>query len=124
MVGMVKWREWRTGMVEWQTEMATYVLFTVHTDTDNDTLIFYIIQGWSKSTTERRYPPQIRVNMAKKTLAHYISPYKWNNHGSTRKQTKMDRRSPDSDDVQTVVPQAHRYARTTDSVDWELTELP
>ncbi len=32
-------------MVEWQTEMATYVLFTVHTDddddNDNDTLIFY-----------------------------------------------------------------------------------
>ncbi len=30
------------GMVEWQTEMATYVLFMVHTnndadDTDNDT---------------------------------------------------------------------------------------
>ncbi len=45
MVGMVKWREWRTGMVKWQTEMATYVLFTVHTDTDNDnnTLIFYSI---------------------------------------------------------------------------------
>ncbi len=35
------------GMVEWQTEMATYVLFRVHTDTDgddtNDTLIFYSI---------------------------------------------------------------------------------
>ena len=40
-------------MVEWQTEMATYVLFTVHTDTndndndddddDDDTLIFYSI---------------------------------------------------------------------------------
>ena len=37
-------------MVEWQTEMATYVLFTVHTDEDDDndddddnTLIFYII---------------------------------------------------------------------------------
>ncbi len=43
-------------MVEWQTEMATYVLFTVHTDDDDDddnddddddddddTLIFYII---------------------------------------------------------------------------------
>ena len=36
-------------MVEWQTEMATYVLFTVHTDNDDDddddddTLIFYII---------------------------------------------------------------------------------
>ena len=36
------------GMVEWQTEMATYVLFTVHTDDtddddddDDDTLIFY-----------------------------------------------------------------------------------
>ena len=27
-------------MVEWQTEMATYILFTVHTD-DDDTLIFY-----------------------------------------------------------------------------------
>jgi hypothetical protein len=25
------------GMVEWQTEMATYVLFMVHTDTDTDT---------------------------------------------------------------------------------------
>ncbi len=55
-------REWRTewsnggndrmagmvdGMVEWQTEMATYVLFTVHTDNDtdddDDTLIFYSI---------------------------------------------------------------------------------
>ncbi len=23
-------------MVEWQTEMATYVLFTVHTDDDNN----------------------------------------------------------------------------------------
>jgi hypothetical protein len=37
------------GEVECQTEMATYVLFTVHTDTDddedddNDTLIFYSI---------------------------------------------------------------------------------
>ena len=31
-------------MVEWQTEMATYVLFTVHTDDDDDdTLIFYSI---------------------------------------------------------------------------------
>jgi hypothetical protein len=47
MVGMVKWREWRTEMVEWQTEMATYVLFTVHTDTDDndDTLIFYSIDN-------------------------------------------------------------------------------
>ncbi len=34
------------GMVEWQIEMATYVLFTVHTDDDNDTLIFYIIDSW------------------------------------------------------------------------------
>ncbi len=25
------------GMVKWQTEMATYVLFMVHTDTDTDT---------------------------------------------------------------------------------------
>jgi hypothetical protein len=33
------------GMVEWQTEMATYVLFTVHTnDTDDDTIIFYSIE--------------------------------------------------------------------------------
>jgi hypothetical protein len=24
------------GMVEWQTEMATYVLFMVHTDTDDN----------------------------------------------------------------------------------------
>ncbi len=45
-------------MVEWQTEMATYVLFTVHTDDDDDddddnddddddddTLIFYIIDA-------------------------------------------------------------------------------
>ncbi len=32
------------GEVECQTEMATYVLFTVHTDTDDDnTLIFYSI---------------------------------------------------------------------------------
>ncbi len=34
------------GIVEWQTEMATYVLFTVHTDdtdNDDDTLIFYSI---------------------------------------------------------------------------------
>ncbi len=33
-------------MVKWQTEMATYILFTVHTDDDdddNDTLIFYSI---------------------------------------------------------------------------------
>ncbi len=38
-------------MVEWQTEMATYVLFTVHTNDDDndddddneDTLIFYSI---------------------------------------------------------------------------------
>ncbi len=41
MAGMVD------GMVEWQTEMATYVLFMVHTDDtdddDNDTLIFYSI---------------------------------------------------------------------------------
>jgi hypothetical protein len=47
MVGMVEWREWQK---EWQNgrmaEMATYVLFTVHTDdtdTDDDTLIFYSI---------------------------------------------------------------------------------
>ncbi len=34
------------GMVEWQTEMATYVLFTVHTDDDaDDTLIFYLLVG-------------------------------------------------------------------------------
>ncbi len=36
------------GMVEWQTEIATYVLFTVHTDDDtdddDDTLIFYSIE--------------------------------------------------------------------------------
>ncbi len=38
-------------MVEWQTEMATYILFTVHTDdtndddnNDDDTLIFYSIE--------------------------------------------------------------------------------
>jgi hypothetical protein len=45
MVGMVKWREWRT---EWlygrQKKMATYVLFTVHTDDNDDTLIFYSIE--------------------------------------------------------------------------------
>ncbi len=35
-------------MVEWQTEMATYVLFTVHTDDDDDTLIFYIIDDLAK----------------------------------------------------------------------------
>ena len=40
-------------MVEWQTEMATYVLFMVHTDDDDDddnddddTLIFYSIDKW------------------------------------------------------------------------------
>ena len=39
------------GEVEYQTEMATYVLFTVHTDDDNDTddtLIFYSIERISK----------------------------------------------------------------------------
>jgi hypothetical protein len=50
-------------------------------------MIIRLVKGTS---TERRYPPQIRVNMASKTLAHYISPYKWNNHGSTRKQTRTD----------------------------------
>ncbi len=49
---MAEQREWRTewsnggngrmavmadGMVEWQTEMATYVLFMVHTNTDTNT---------------------------------------------------------------------------------------
>ncbi len=45
------------GMVEWQTEMATYVLFTVHTDDidgDNDTLIFYSIDKVNK-IREKKY---------------------------------------------------------------------
>ncbi len=44
-------------MVEWQTEMATYVLFTVHTDND-DTLIFYIMPN----------------NLPNSNLAHYLEP--------------------------------------------------
>jgi hypothetical protein len=31
------------GIVEWQTEMATYVLFMVHTDTDDDTFKSFIV---------------------------------------------------------------------------------
>ncbi len=39
MAGMAGWqKEWQNGRMA---EMATYVLFMVHTD-DNDTLIFYI----------------------------------------------------------------------------------
>ncbi len=54
MAGMAEWQNGRmagmAGMaVEWQ-RLATYILFTVHTDTDNDdtdddTLIFYSIEG-------------------------------------------------------------------------------
>jgi hypothetical protein len=35
MAGMAEWREWRTNGR--MAEMATYVLFTVHTDIDTDT---------------------------------------------------------------------------------------
>ncbi len=37
MAGMAEQQtEWMAdGMVEWQTEMATYVLFIIHTDTDD-----------------------------------------------------------------------------------------
>jgi hypothetical protein len=44
------WTEWSNGGNGQMAEMATYVLFTVHTDTDtdddnnNDTLIFYSIE--------------------------------------------------------------------------------
>ncbi len=62
MVGMVKWQEWWTGMVEWQTEMATYVLFTVHTDTDDDTLIFYSIDFQSLAALVLGYE-SINVSM-------------------------------------------------------------
>ncbi len=49
MAGMVEWQNGRmAGMVgmavEWQ-RLATYVLFTVHTDTDDDTLIIYSIEA-------------------------------------------------------------------------------
>ncbi len=50
MVEWREWREWREWQKEWQNgrmaEMDTYVLFMVHADdddTDNDSLIFYII---------------------------------------------------------------------------------
>jgi hypothetical protein len=65
MVGMVEWWEWKTGMVKWQTEMATYVLFTVHTDTDDDdddndddnnTLIFYSIDSDLLTFFNLRFP--------------------------------------------------------------------
>jgi hypothetical protein len=36
MVGMARMAGMADGMVEWQTEMATYVIFMVYTDTDDD----------------------------------------------------------------------------------------
>jgi hypothetical protein len=46
MAGMAEWqKEWQNGKMA---EVATYVLFMVHADTDNtnddDTLIFYSIE--------------------------------------------------------------------------------
>jgi hypothetical protein len=42
MAGMAEWqKEWQNGRMA---EMATYVLFMVHTD-DDDTLIFYITES-------------------------------------------------------------------------------
>jgi hypothetical protein len=37
---------------------------------------------------KERYSPQHWVQLAQKTLAHSISPYEWNNHGSTQKQNR------------------------------------
>ncbi len=44
MAGMAEWqKEWQNGRMA---EVATYVLFMVHADNDNDdTLIFYITDG-------------------------------------------------------------------------------
>ncbi len=57
---MAEWQEWRT---DWSNggngrmaEIATYVLFTVHTDdTDDDTLIFYSIDPRYYRTLSRNF---------------------------------------------------------------------
>ncbi len=56
LAGMAEWqKEWQNGRMA---EVATYVLFMVHADDDddNDTLIFYITDGVQMNGTHKRQP--------------------------------------------------------------------